>query len=961
MKTESLDSINNEWSGSVSRRSFLEMTAKFLALAGISGCTRLPIEKIVPYVNAPEDMVPGIPKFYATAYTHGGLAHGILVESHMGRPTKIEGNPLHPSNLGTATAQQQAYILSLYDQFRSADITQNNKKSSWEKCKEQLTQSVIRAKEKQGQGLYILTELTSSPTLQDQFFQLKKTLPKMKWIQYEPISHFNSINASKNVFGKALQPIYSFDEATTVVCFDADIFNSPLYPARYAHDFMSKRRSDEGKQNLTSLFVIEPTPSLTGTWTSDRLNIAAKEIPTICQELLHRLQKNTEVNNLNADTKTFLQKIISQCEGDRCLFIAGENAPVVVHEICHHLNSIYGKKTVNYIEAFLPAERSPLEELKKLSQDLQSGQVETLITFGANPVYNSPTELQFASAIAKAKKSFHFSFCQDETANVSEWRVPLAHPLESWSDARAFDGTVTLIQPLIEPLFDGKSIHNILSLFSDQELSDYQCLQKYWKSKLSDDFEKVWNKALSEGIISSKPNTVSPKSNFKTSGNLSTPSNVAGEIEIIFRPDETIWDGRFFNNPWLQELPKPLTKLTWENVAIVSSQFAKKEKLKNGQMIVIKTNKGTIKAPVFALPRQATNSITVAFGYGRKSGLDNKAQGYNAYSIWDADSPFYTTGTVTILDELRELPCTQTHHEIDKDIVKTITKEKIPHTSSIKTPNPSSALMSDPISADNSTNNEILDSKKNNYKKNASLFPNNPLPEAEEAWAMTIDLDSCTGCSACVVACQSENNIPVVGRDGVLQKREMHWIRVDHYFSEAESYFQPIPCMHCEKAPCELVCPVGATVHSDDGLNQMVYNRCIGTRYCSNNCPYKVRRFNFFSLNSDDSELLRLQKNPQVSVRSRGIMEKCTYCVQRIQAARISAKKENRSIADGEIQTACQATCPTKAITFGNKNDLQATVTKMRNNPRSYVLLEELGTVPRTTYLAKIKKGPGHA
>lgn len=899
------------------------MASASLALAGFSGCTRLPLEKIIPYVTNPEDVIPGTPTFYSTAYTQAGMASGIVVEAHMGRPTKIDGNPFHRANFGAASAQQQAYILSLYDQDRSSKILFNGKKSSWNDCKTALQKAITS--HDQGKGFYILSEISSSPTFEDQIAQIQKKYPEVRWYQYEPISSAKTRAASTNVFGKDIQSIYHFDNAQTVISFDADIFGSPLFPLSYAQDFMKKRRSNATKESLASLFVIEPTPSITGAWTPHRLAQKSSEIPVLAEEIFYRLENGKSKITLAPQAESFIQEILKSQPQGSCLFIAGQHVESSVHELCHHLNLKYAKDAISYTEPSAPSPQC-LTSLQEFSKDLENGTVKNLIIFGGNVAYNTPAHLKIPQNLKKVKNVFRFSILEDETSELSHWHIPLAHTLETWSDARSFDGTVSLVQPLIAPLFDGKSPHEVLSLFLGEEVSSYDIVQSYWRKQLGSDFDSRWKEALSKGIMSNTqwPNASSLKSNFKILPTKREEASSDKKIEILFRPDETIWDGRFGNNPWLQELPKPLSKLTWENAALISSDFAEEHKLSNGQYISIETSQGKIKAPVWILAWQAPNTITVTFGYGQsKGGKISKGIGYNAYTAWDLENPDMSSAQVTVLNEHTKLASTQTHFTLEEPL---LSKDK---------------------------------SSKNESKKDLpSLYPDDPLPPAAEAWAMVIDLDSCIGCSACTVACQSENNIPIVGKEGVLLGREMHWIRVDVYHSDTSgktrTAFQPVPCMHCEKAPCELVCPVGATTHSTDGLNQMVYNRCIGTRYCSNNCPYKVRRFNFLSLNSEITELGRLQKNPDVSVRSRGVMEKCTYCVQRIQAARITSQKENRAILDGEIQTACQATCPTQAITFGNKNDVKSKVHALRQNPRHYSLLEELGTVPRTTYLAKI-------
>lgn len=925
----------SEWPQDLSRRGFLEMAAASLALAGFTGCTRLPLEKIIPYVQNPEDVIPGRPTFYSSAYVQGGMASGIVVESHTGRPTKIDGNPVHPANFGAASAQQQAFILSLYDQDRSSQVLLNGKKSSWEKCKIDLLQAISTGQTKKGQGLYIISEAISSPTFEDQILQIQKKYPEVRWIQYEPFLSQKSFVASKNVFGKGFQTVYRFDEAETIVCLDADIFGSPLFPLRYAQDFIKKRRASEKSGSLASLFVVEPTPSITGAWTANRLSVKPSEIPDVAKELLFRIENKKNNKSFSAQAESFLQKLITSQSRGSCVFVAGEHAEADVHEICHHLNFKYGNKAVSYIEPTWSVSESSLNALSEFNQDLQNGKVESLFIFGGNIAYDSPASLKISQNLKKVKNIFRFSSMEDETSEVSHWHIPLVHPLEDWSDARAFDGTVSLVQPLIAPLFEGKSPHTILSLFLGAETSAYDAVQNYWRRIWNAKFDDSWREALSEGIVAGTSSAGSRPAKSLMKIELSEKKKIAvsNTVEILFRPDDTVWDGRFGNNPWLQELPKYLSKLTWENAALIPRNFAEKNKVVNGQYLLIETKQGELKVPAWILPGQAEDTITLTFGYGRSKGRIAKGLGYNAYKIWDAENPDLSFGKVKVLNEHTKLASTQTHFTLEgNDIVKKVSLDK-------KLKKESGPL--------------------------PSLYPSEPLPPAAEAWAMVIDLDSCIGCSACTVACQSENNIPVVGKEGVLRGREMHWIRVDVYYSESSSNsqiaFQPVPCMHCEKAPCELVCPVAATTHSNEGLNQMVYNRCIGTRYCSNNCPYKVRRFNFLSLNSEITDLGRMQKNPEVSVRSRGVMEKCTYCVQRIQGARIESQRDKRRIRDGEIQTACQATCPTRAISFGDKNNIMSKVYGLRQEARHYALLEDLGVIPRTTYLAKISEGDNNA
>jgi molybdopterin-containing oxidoreductase family iron-sulfur binding subunit len=648
------------------------------------------------------------------------------------------------------------------------------------------------------------------------------------------------------------------------------------------------------------------------------LILKSSQFPSFCQALWQQLHgQKSEIEN------PFIQKIkavVSSFPG-RCVFMAGIHQPDIVHEISHQLNFEFGRKAVTY-QAISPAPTSSIESLKNLGTQLEKNEIEALFVIGGNPAHQSPVDFNLSKKFRQAKRSYRFSLTEDETSAVCDWQLPLAHEFEAWSDGQAFDGTLSVHQPLIAPLFQGKNIHEIISLFSGENKLSYTVVTDFWKKKLGTQYSLQWEKIVQNGIFAEKKTrafNLKPKKSIPMFLN-ETP--ITTELEILFRADPHIWDGRFAGNSWLQELPKPLTLLTWGNAALISPALASERKIAPGQVIEITTADGKLKAPAWILPGQEERTVTLHFGYGRtRAGKTVSHLGFNAYQIWNSNHTDFQTGSIAVTSEIQEMACTQSHFLMDE---KTLEKKStvIP-----------------------------------------SLYEKDPLPAvvSPEAWAMVIDLDHCIGCNACTIACQSENNIPVVGKEGVLRGREMHWIRVDRYFSGEENsprfVFQPVPCMHCEKAPCEEVCPVAATVHSTEGLNQMVYNRCVGTRYCANNCPYKVRRFNFFSLTSNKGELQKLLQNPEVSVRPRGVMEKCTYCVQRINAARIDAQKDLRSIKDGEIKTACQVTCPTEAITFGNQNDPASKVSQLKKKSRNYALLEELGTRPRTTYLTKMEDG----
>jgi Fe-S-cluster-containing dehydrogenase component len=919
----------SEWPLDMDRRSFLSLAAASLAAAGFSGCTRVPLQKLVPYVETPEGVIPGKALHFATGWSIGGQAQGLLIESQLGRPVKVDGNPLHPASKGKASAIHQALLASLYDENRK-----HGKPKDWENFASEMTALRKRMNETGGKGIAFLTEISTSPTLISQFKALQKTYPRLQWIQYEPVSSENADRSSKTVFGVDCKPVYQLDKAEVVVCLDADIFGSPLYPLRYPHDFFKKRSSSP----TAKLFVVEPTPSITGAWTSNRMIQKSSELPEFAQKLFDFL---TVLNGANATSsfsekeKNYVQQILQAVRQHpgHCGFFAGSHQPEAVHELCHLLNFHFGKEVVSYRASASPL--NSLQQLKVLTEKLQNQEIDTLFIIGGNPVYQAPADIPFAKALKNAKTSYRFSLCEDETSVQCSQFLPLAHDFEAWGDSAAFDGSVSVQQPMIAPLFNGKNSHEILSVVAGNQQSSYDLVKGFWqKSILQDSSVTKWEKAVQTGIyedrhasplkVAVKPRQRAPATSIKNS-----------ELEILIRPDSYIWDGRFSSNLWLQELPRPISMLTWGNAAFISPALAKKRNLKSEQVIQLSTTSGgSVKAPVFVLPGQEENTITLHLGYGRThSSPGSNEVGFNAYPLWNSMQPYFTTGTIETTSQSDELACTQTHSDMNVDG----TGKDLFQTTSTTTAKPLPE------------------------KKIPSLYEKDPLlkdPMQSEAWAMVINLDNCIGCNACLLACQSENNIPVVGKKGVLRGREMHWIRIDRYFSGNENdpriFFQPVPCMQCEKAPCEEVCPVAATVHSTDGINQMIYNRCVGTRYCANNCPYKVRRFNFFSYTSNKGELKKLIQNPEVSVRPRGVMEKCTYCVQRVNSARIDAQKEMRAIKDGEIKTACQVTCPTEAITFGNKNDPSAQVSLLRKNSRHYVLLEELGTKPRTTYLAKI-------
>ncbi|HSA92866.1 MAG TPA: TAT-variant-translocated molybdopterin oxidoreductase [Terriglobales bacterium] len=929
-----------EWDDTVSRRRFLEVMAASLALAGLSGCTRQPTETIVPYVRQPEEIVPGKPLFYATAMTLSGVALPLLAESHMGRPIKLEGNPEHPASLGATDIYAQASILGLYDPDRSQTLLHLGEVRPWTSFLGSMRGPMAIQKTTGGAGLRILTETVSSPTLAWQIASLLKDFPNAKWHQYEPVNRDNAHKGAVAAFGQMVDAQYRFDNADVIVSLDADFLSSG-YPGfvRYARDFAKRRKLEGGNTKMSRLYAVESTPTNTGAAADHRVAIRAFEVKDFAHALATAL--GIQSGTVPAKREKWISAIASdlQAHHGASLVIAGEGQPPVVHALAHAINESLGNvgHTVIYTD---PLEASPVmqaDSLRELVRDMEAGKVDLLVVLGGNPVFNSPVDIDFAKHLHKVGLRVHLGLYHDETAALCHWHVPETHYLESWGDARAYDGMVSIVQPLIAPLYDGKTSHEVLAALTDRpDRSAYEIVREYWKTQHTGaDFELWWRRSLHDGWIAG---TAFGERSVKhrLAGFEPLESSAPMGLELGFRPDPSVYDGRFAGNGWLQELPKPLTKLTWENAAFLSPKTAEAKGLKTGDVVELDFEGRRAQAPVFILPGQPEDSVCVHLGYGRhRAGRVGSNIGFNAYALRTSGSSWFG-GNLRIepAREHHELSVTHGHWNMEgRDLVRASTLPEYvenPHVAHERHEEPAPGL---------------------------TLYPGHKYEG--NAWGMAIDLNSCIGCNACVMACQSENNIPVVGREQVMRQREMHWIRIDRYFEgsldDPQIYFQPVPCMQCENAPCEPVCPVGATVHSSEGLNDQVYNRCVGTRYCANNCPYKVRRFNFLLYQDFETPSLKLMRNPDVTVRSRGVMEKCTYCVQRINAARITAEKEDRPIQDGEVQTACQQACPAGAIIFGNINDKNSRVARLKQEARNYGLLAELNTRPRTTYLAAVR------
>jgi MoCo/4Fe-4S cofactor protein with predicted Tat translocation signal len=958
----------------VDRRDFVKLMGASMALGGLAACNR-PAEKIVPYVRQPEGLIPGKPIFFATAMPISGYAHGVLVESHMGRPTKIEGNPDHPSSLGATNSWMQASILGLYDPDRSQVVRHLGEISTWSEFLATLAPAV-----KAG-GVRILTQTITSPTLGAQIQQFLAQSPGAKWHQWEAAGGHNVREGLRLAFGGYANAVYHFDKANVVVSLDSDFLDRGPGHLRYARDFSSRRKVRKGTTSINRLYAIESGPTGTGSLADHRWPVKPSEIEGIAHALL------TQIGVMAGSPRPGIQPVPIQAialdllnNRGASIVVAGEEQPPAVHAMAMAINQALGNigSTITITD---PVEVSPvnqLDSLKQLVADMNAGAVKTLIMVGGNPVYDAPSDIPFVKALDKVPFRAHLSPYYDETSMHVHWHIPETHYLESWSDARAHDGTVSIVQPLIAPLYNGRSAHEVLgALLGGLDQSPYEIVQAYWTAKAGAlNFNATWRKWLNDGVIAGSAlpaRTAGGTPALPRTTDNRQPTTSPYELRIL--PDPNIYDGRYANNGWLQELPKPQTKICWENVALVSPKTAvaigyddkRRDDLVNEKQTLladVRYRGRTLRTPIWVVPGHADGTITMFLGYGRTRGgkiatpvptegmlapslesfhLSGGTLGVDLTPFRFSDALNGGPGAEIVLTNEAPYPvaCTQEHQSLnasdtggDRGIIRSATFAEY-----LKKPD------------------FVREHKPEEELSKESMYPG--YEYKSHAWAMVIDTSVCTGCNGCVVACQSENNIPIVGKDQVVAEREMHWLRIDRYYKgnpeNPEVYHQPVPCMQCEQAPCEPVCPVGATSHSPEGLNDMTYNRCVGTRYCSNNCPYKVRRFNFFHYADYETPALKAQRNPYVTVRTRGVMEKCTYCVQRINAAKIDAEKQGRRVRDGEIVTACQQACPTDAIVFGDMNDPSSRVASLKAEPTNYALLAELNTRPRTTYLGAIR------
>ncbi|MFO1492524.1 MAG: 4Fe-4S dicluster domain-containing protein [Kiritimatiellia bacterium] len=967
----------------VGRRNFLKTLGASVSVAGLAACTKQPTEKIVPYVDAPEEIIPGRPLFFSTSVLRDGYAVGVLAESHMGRPTKLEGNPAHPASLGRTDAPTQASVLDLYDPDRSRLILNGGRVSDWGSFTGAVSQA-IAATGGSGDGLAVLLPAHTSPTLQRLVDEFKTNYPSAKILRVDSPGLDNTRAGAELAFGKALEAVYAFDQANIVLALDADFLTGTAASVRYAADFFSRRRVVDADlaghpPAMSRLYVVEPAFTATGGAADHRLGARASRVSVLLAAVAAKLGMQTpvEVRDLDENEKLFVDTVAGDLQGAgaKALVVVGETQPPAVHALAHAINGKLGAvgTTVRLIAPVLQTDGA-IAPLKAVSDGLFAGTIKSVVFLGLNPVHTAPGDLRFSEAIAKAATSIHLGMVPDETGVLCHWHVPMAHSLETWGDAAAFDGTLSVIQPLIQPLYKGKSVADLLAVFNRKpDASIYEMVQETWKTRLTGDFDKAWRKVLHNGLLEG---TASPAETVAVrpeavSGYAATPAGDGVTLEVVVRPCPKLRDGAQANNAWLQEMPAPVTTVVWDNVALIGLETARRlgliplqsgipertKTIPTQKLYEIRIGLRSVTLPFLISPGHAENAVTVFLGYGRtQAGRVGNGVGYNVATLRGSASGWIEQGA-DLYDArtLVSVALLQDHHSMEgRALHRSASLSKfIRHPAFVEEPE---HVHGEPL----------------------SLYKPYPAMSRGNQWGMVIDLSTCFGCNACLVACQSENSIPTVGKRQCLNGRELHWVRVDRYFDDnilsgdirrqPRLKVQPVPCMQCEHAPCETVCPAGATMHSNEGLNMMVYNRCIGTRYCANNCPYKVRRFNFLKFVDDKSESLKLGRNPDVTVRHRGVMEKCTYCVQRINEARIEAKKnqanriddpnapgrEKWRIADGNIVTACQQACPSGSITFGDILDKDSRVARLKSSKLNFVLLKELNTRPRTSYLAQI-------
>ncbi len=917
------------------RRMALKLLASGAALA-LASCGR-PEEQVVPYVDFPDGYVPGKRMAFATALALAGYGRGVIVRSVEGRPIKIDGNPRHPASLGSTDVFAEAAVLSLYDPDRSKAVRAGNGLRAWGSFEAQLLSQIERERSRHGAGLRIVTNRITSPTLIAQIDGALKAFPEARWYRYEPVDDDAALAGSRQAFGRPLLALPRLREARVVLALDADPIGFGPEQIPLSRDFVAARQSRSADASLR-LYAVEPAWTLTGANADHHLPLDHALIRNVALVVAEALGAPAADAPLPAGAEKFARAAAAdlKAQAGNALVLAGRRQPAEVHALCHWINNAL-HAPVDFIEPVDPAAMGHGASLEALGQDIAANKVETLVVLADNPAYDAPGELHLGDAIASVPFSLHLALYDNETSERCKWHLPLSHPLESWSDLRAFEGSASIVQPLIRPLYDTRTAHHLLAtLQGSLTTSPYDLVRATWQTVANGDFNSWWRNTLQDGIVA---NTAASRVAVKSAALPAVPpAKAAVTLSLALSPDPSIWDGGVANNAWLQECPKPLTKQVWGNALHVSETLGHRLNLVDGDVVRLRCRSSALEGPVLIRAGQADNTIETTIGYGRsRAGAMANGIGFDVNGLRRSDARWIIDDVAVERTGRNEnILITQHHFQLEgeaRELQPRFSLAELARGAAKELPKPGA--------------------------NPPTLYP--PHDYDTYSWAMVVDTAACIGCNACVVACQSENNVPIVGPDEIAMGRDMHWLRIDNYTIDGQPGFSPIPCMHCEHAPCEPVCPVAASVHDGEGLNLQVYNRCVGTRFCELNCPYKVRRFNFFGYADGEeyanfgAESVRAVFNPDVTVRSRGVMEKCTYCVQRISGARRQAEKEKRTIREGEVVTACQAACPTRAISFGDLSDPAAKIHALRQEDRSYALLGDLGTRPRTTYLARLR------
>lgn len=909
------------------RRRFLQLMAASLAMAGLAACGKPP-EQAVPTIMQAPQLTPGAATWYATAVPFCGVAQPVLGKTLAGRPIKLEGNPQHPMSGGACDAFTQAAILQLYDPDRSQAPRFKGRETSWGEVRDAMAQELLTLDNARGKGLHIVCGASSSPTFGRQLVELLQRWPDAQLYHAEPFAETQALSVSEKVFGQPLMARRHLENADVMVCLEDDPLGSGPFQTSLQRGWAERRRLAAKGEGRALSFVAESIPTLTGAAATHRVAIAPSHLPDLVLALSCALgERNSKTPRLNREQLNWVDLAATALKSHpgRGLISISKGAATDVQAQISHLNQRLGHfgQTLDWqAPTLLGYEPKHFwNSLEQLSRQMDGGQVAQLLILECNPLQTSPLELRIKELLQQVPFSLHAGLYYDESAAQCLWHLPLNHALDGWSDARAADGSACIIQPLIEPMYSTRTLHQVIELLmTSVERDALELVRTTWRH-IS---QTQWRQALADGWIESAASAVAVAKVAPVTLSLMQSDG----IEAVIRPDSCIWDGRFANLGWLQELPKPISTLTWSNVVGLSPRLAEQLGLRNGDGVEVALPGQLLRGAAWIEPGQADQVIALYTGYGRTHA------GRVANGLGYAVRPILTLSVIASVNRSGDrytLAFTQAHHLLPNDETPPIrvVPRDLPHLPAQQIP--------------------------------ASLYTS--VSDNGPQWGMVIDLDLCTGCNACVTACQAENNIAVVGAEQIVNGRSMHWLRIDHYYQGSmeapRSRFQPLPCMHCEQAPCETGCPVNATVHSRDGLNQMVYNRCIGTRTCASYCPYKVRRFNWLDWNANAAPSIQAQRNPEVTVRARGVMEKCTYCTQRISAARIENKQQGSDFDTSMVVTACQQTCPSQAIRFGDIADPASAVSSARNDPRHYRLLEALGTRPRTTYLARIEDGKG--